>query len=294
MARPLRLCILAIFATVLPACVHAALPKFSAIYVFGDSYCDVGNIYSLSGGTVPLSPPYYNGRFSNGPLWVEHIAGSMGLPMLPAAKGGTDYAFGGARVTADVPEPPFGSIPSVPSQVLLYLGQHGGKADPNALYVLEGGGNDILNAIGGVSAENLGMQIARGLAESENLLRAAGATKFLIPDLLDVSILPAAQANPSFAHKASVAVNTNLNLLLATDQEFAPAKVYRLDLFQLFAAIVADATHFGFTNITTPCLNSLTGQVCADPDHTLFWDVEHPTVFGHSFFAVTVETVLSQ
>jgi len=34
--------------------------------------------------------------------------------------------------------------------------------------------------------------------------------------------------------------------------------------------------------------------VCADPDHTLFWDTYHPTEFGHAFFAVTVEAVLNE
>ncbi len=51
---------------------------------------------------------------------------------------------------------------------------------------------------------------------------------------------------------------------------------------------------FGFTDIAAPCASlpstiNPTPPVCADPDHTFFWDVEHPTEFGHAFFAVTVE-----
>ncbi len=269
----------------------AAGPNFSAIYVFGDSYCDVGNIYALTHGAVPASPPYYHGRFSNGPIWVEHVANAMGLPMLPATLGGTDYAFGGALVTAPVVTAA-GTIPSVPQQVELYLAQHGGKADPKALYVLEGGGNDILGATGG-SPVALGTKIAQEIAQEEYFLRLAGATKFLIPNLLDVGMLPAAAANKAFATKASKAVNSNLNTFLAIDQQLQSVTIYRLDIFRLFTAVTGDPTHFGFTNITTPCLNPLTGSVCADPDHTLFWDTVHPTVFGHSFFAVTVEAVFA-
>jgi len=55
---------------------------------------------------------------------------------------------------------------------------------------------------------------------------------------------------------------------------------------RVFHDVAADATHFGFVGITDPCL---TITVCPDPDHTLFWDQEHPTEFGHAFFAVTVE-----
>ncbi len=286
----LRLCTLVVLFALTSLAARAAKPAYDAIYVFGDSYCDVGNIAIATHGALPPSPPYYNGRFSNGPIWVEHLAGGLGLPILPALAGGTDYAFGGAYVTAPQVTAE-GTIPSVPQQVALYLSQHGGKADPKALYILEGGGNDILNA-SGISAQDLGFQIALGLAESELLLRRAGAKKFLIPNLLDVGQLPSAQANASFATAATVATNDSLNFLLAVEQLIEGIYIRRVDVFTLFRSIAADTTHFGFTNITTPCLNPLTGAVCADPAHTLFWDLEHPTVFGHSFFAVSAEAAL--
>jgi phospholipase/lecithinase/hemolysin len=64
-----------------------------------------------------------------------------------------------------------------------------------------------------------------------------------------------------------------------------------MDVFSLMNAVQTDPTHFGFTDITDPCL---TTAVCSDPDHTFFWDTFHPTLFGHSFFAVTLENALSQ
>jgi phospholipase/lecithinase/hemolysin len=103
-------------------------PTFDAVYVFGDSYCDVGNIYTATKGTTP-PPPYYSCRFSNGPIWIEHLASAWGLPMQPSLKGGTDYAFGGAMVTQSV-STPLGTIFSVPAQAELYLSEHGGHADP--------------------------------------------------------------------------------------------------------------------------------------------------------------------
>jgi hypothetical protein len=169
---------------------YAANPSYSAIYVFGDSYCDVGNIYFATGGAQPPAP-YYAGRFSNGPIWVEHVASAMGLPMTPSLEGGTDFAFGGAWVTQPQVTPQ-GTIPDVPQQVGLYLSLHGGKADPNALYILEGGGNDIVgNLSSGISASQLGFEIAAGISEGELLLRRAGARNFLISDLLNVGLLPA-------------------------------------------------------------------------------------------------------
>ncbi len=263
---------------------HAAGPTYDNLIVFGDSYCDVGNIFALTGGAEPAAP-YYNGRFSNGPIWLDHVAGFLGVPLKASALGGTDYAFGGAWVTEGKS---FTGVPSVVEQVELYLSQHGGKADPNALYILEGGGNDILDTTSH-SPETLGLHIAEGLALSELLLREAGAKHFIIPDLFNVALLPAAAGNTAFAAKASDATNQSLDELLAFEQLIEGIHIVRMNVFGLLKAVQTDPTHFGFTDITDPCL---TTGVCADPDHTFFWDTHHPTEFGHAFFAVTLENVL--
>jgi phospholipase/lecithinase/hemolysin len=203
--------------------------------------------------------------------------------------GGTDYAFGGAWVTA--PQPIQGGfIPSVPQQVELYLSQHGGKADPQALYIIEGGGNDILGTTS-ASPSALAYQIAVGIAESELLLRQAGAKHFVIPSLFNVGLLPAAAGNVAFATAASIATNKYVKELLAAEQALQGIHILRMDVFSLINAVGKDPTHFGFIDITNPCLTTM---LCADPDHTFFWDTHHPTVFGHAFFAVTLENVLAQ
>jgi phospholipase/lecithinase/hemolysin len=269
--------------------MSAAASTYDAIYVFGDSYCDVGNIFIATNGAEPAAP-YYNGRFSNGPIWIEHVAGGMGLPMAPALAGGTDYAFGGAFATAPQTIPGGGTIPSVPEQVGLYLSQHGGKADPNALYVIEGGGNDILDATGG-SADALGFQIATALAESELLLRQAGARHFVIPNLFNVGLIPAGQANATFDLAAVTAANKYLNDFLALEDLLEGVRILRLDVFSLIQSLETDPTHYGFTNVTSPCL---TTTICSDPDHTFFWDTHHPTEFGQDLFATTMQVVLAQ
>src|SRR5277367_4564675 len=268
---------------------RAVTASYDALYVFGDSYCDIGNIFTATGGAEPAAP-YYNGRFSNGPIWLDHVAGFLGVPLKPYLLGGTDYAIGGAWVTEPQSIPGGGTIPSVPEQVELYLGQHAGKADPNALYILEGGGNDILDTTSG-SPQTLGKHIAEGLADSELLLRRAGARHFVIPDLFNVGLLPAAAGNVSFAMTASAATDKRLDELLAIEQCLEGVHIIRLNVFSLLNAIETDPTHFGFTDVTDPCL---TTAVCADPDHTFFWDTHHPTEFGHAFFAVTLETALPQ
>ena len=278
------------------AAARAATSPYDAIYVFGDSYCDVGNIYTATKGATP-APPYYNGRFSNGPIWIDHVASAWGLPLKASLLGGTDYAFGGAYVT--IPENVPDSIPpSVPQQVALYLSSVNNHADPNALYVIEGGGNDILaaSAANNVPVETLAFQIALGISESELALRRAGARHFLIPDLLDVGQLPAASANANFASSASVATNNALDFFLGSEELLEGIHIYRINVFSLFHDVAQDGSHFGFTDITDPCLTSVLNppsySVCSNPYVALFWDAEHPTVFGHAFFAVTVEANL--
>ena len=56
-------------------------PSFSGLVVLGDSLSDNGNA----------------GRFSNGPVWVEHLAEWLGLELRPSRLGGTNHAVGGAR-----------------------------------------------------------------------------------------------------------------------------------------------------------------------------------------------------
>ena len=73
------------------------------IYAFGDSLSDVGNIYAYTSvNTPPAYPaaPYVNGQFSNGNVWVQDLARSLGLaPLTPSLLGGTDYAVGGAETS---------------------------------------------------------------------------------------------------------------------------------------------------------------------------------------------------
>jgi phospholipase/lecithinase/hemolysin len=271
----------------------AGLPAFaehhtySALYLFGDSYVDVGNIYLATNRAEPLSPPYYMGQFSNGPIWVEYVGQSLGLTVEPSLVGGTDYGFGGALVTAPFVTP-LGTVPSVPQQVGLYLNAHGGKADPDALYVIEGGGNDILAGSG--NPETLGFKIAAGIGLSELALRQAGARHFLIPNLVNVGLLPAAAGNASFASAATQVTNQWVNVLLGLEEHLEGVHILRVNAFKLLNEIEEHPARFGFVNVTTPCLTTTTE--CGDPSQTLFWDAEHLTEAGQLDLAAAAEAAL--
>jgi hypothetical protein len=107
---------------------------YTGLVAFGDSLTDTGNRFAATGGTDPTSPPYDAGRWSDGPIWVEHLAAGLGLPApTPSALGGTDYAAANA-VTALSGYAHNGSA-NIGTQVTAYLSQHP-VVDGDQLFVI--------------------------------------------------------------------------------------------------------------------------------------------------------------
>src|SRR5947207_14878230 len=144
-------------------------PAFSSIVLFGKSLSDSANdrarTNSKSSGLVDYPSHtfnYDNGRFTNDNatdpasntylgVWHEQLARTfLGLP--PATYslgGGLNYAFGGATTMAgthqEIEQTPLGDISitvdDMGKQMDDYLASH--PVDPNALYIVWGGSNDI-------------------------------------------------------------------------------------------------------------------------------------------------------
>lgn len=89
--------VVAIGLAALPAAA-AAMP--STLYVFGDSLSDNGNLYAYTGQAnpatgglaIPVSPPYAQGGFTNGPTYAECLWDAFGFAgdLAPALLGGTN------------------------------------------------------------------------------------------------------------------------------------------------------------------------------------------------------------
>jgi outer membrane lipase/esterase len=290
--KPSRLAILgAVLALLLvppPGRVLAG-PIVSNVIVFGDSLSDVGNVFLLSGGTIPPDPPYFQGRFSNGPVWVEGLASYLGKTEAPSLLGGTDFAFGGARIATGGPVPPLAA------QLGMYLALTGGVADPNALYVLWGGGNDLRNA-----AQQVGLGLITPLqavltmqAAATDLggiiatLAADGARQFLVANLPNIGRTPEAEAAGAAAVALTTALSVAFDTALAAVLDALALNplldIDRLDTFSLIESIVGNPGAFGFSNVTDACFNGV--SVCFDPEQYLFWDSIHPTGHGHRLVA---------
>ncbi|KAJ9074553.1 hypothetical protein DSO57_1005294 [Entomophthora muscae] len=72
------------------------LSIYDHVIVFGDSLSDTGNYFRhISSGTFPDPDFSFQGRFSNGPVWVEYLAKSLDAKL-------TNYAYASSTTDGNV------------------------------------------------------------------------------------------------------------------------------------------------------------------------------------------------
>jgi phospholipase/lecithinase/hemolysin len=276
--------------------VSATAGPFTQLFVFGDSLSDVGNIEQAT-ASFPFVPPtpgpyYYDGRFSNGPVYAEFLAAGLELPSVVHSRaGGGNFAHGGAK-TSGTGFPNNLVVRDVDDQVGDFLTAQ--SPDPDALFVVFAGANDL---IGGQT--NMSIPVNR-LATDIGRLITAGARSLLVPNLPPLGYTP--RYNDDAATLATYNARTEqFNAALATMLDGLEAgnpaiTVYRFDLAALFSEALADPAEFGLTNVTAPAAPGLqpgatsydTNQIAANPNEYLFWDDLHPTTAVHAVFAERV------
>lgn len=278
--------------------------SFDAIYAFGDSLTDVGNIYAATGGLAPAAP-YVNGQFSNGNVWVQDLAADLGLaPLKASLLGGTDYAYGGAEsgVTSFNTVPADIDLTGTTGQLAQYSSTHA-SADPNALYTIWIGAND-LKAILGTSPTSTQAAadadaVVANIDSAIDTLSALGAKNFLIVGVPDLGKTPSAIADGPAGVAASTELSAYFDGALLNGGGGLPSlaslatqnsiHLSFLNTYSVLDSIVANPAAYGLTNVTSPCLtgavNYSGGTVCSTPSQYLFWDDLHPTAAGHAIIA---------
>jgi outer membrane lipase/esterase len=169
---------------------------------FGDSTIDSGYYRALpnpGGGAAfnlqwPAAVAAGAGKptTSPGAMSSEALAAQFGLSAAPSNQGGSNFATSGAK-NVDINTTINGgfqqAIPTV-TQINNYLAANGGRANPNGLYLISSGGNDVSFATGNSGtgpppADPQGYIVgsANSLASSIATLQAAGARYIVVPDL---------------------------------------------------------------------------------------------------------------
>lgn len=282
--------------------LSALAGPFTHLFVFGDSLSDTGNLSTLTGGANPgTAQPYDNGRYSNGKLWIEGLAAGLGLAndAAPALLGGNNYAFAGARTG------PAGSPPGLLAQAAGLWGTGYApwglpahlSADPNALYVVVGGGNDMRDArsaIGGNSATRQAAAAAAigNLASTIGYLASMGAKNVLISTLPDLGYTPEAVllGLTAASSDASAWFNGYFPGLMGFGASLG-LNMNLLDMAALSSDIRQHPSDYGITNTDWPCAGFAYSQGVSC-DQSSFSDVLHPSAYGHSLFARAALDVL--
>ncbi|KQW46687.1 MULTISPECIES: SGNH/GDSL hydrolase family protein [unclassified Roseateles] len=277
MTRPLRSQLAA--AALVALFAGPASASFSNAFFFGDSLSDTGNV--LAFGQMPAGP-YYQGRFSDGPVWVEYLAAGIGHAVAAKANylGGNNYAIGGARVAS--------GATSVLNQIGTFSSNYA-VADPNALYVVVAGGNDMRDARSGNPAniDTAAAAAANNLKTAIDQLAGKGAKHFLVANLPDLGATPEAMmlGLTAASTQATNAFNAEMSGVVSYGQGLGLTMSF-FDFAALSATVRNDALNnggglYGITNVTTSCgsFQFSPGTSCAVSQ---FSDALHPSAVSHA------------
>jgi len=266
-------------------------PLFGTIIAFGSSVTDTGNsCKALPDTYCPPSPPYAQGKVSNGPLWIEDVATALGASAKGVLFGGTNFAYADARTTV-IPGGATQLVPNMGVQLEQYLASVRYISSPQALYIVDGVtfGNDLTDALALAPSDptaptRIVTNAVTSVATIMQRLYASGARHIVLANSTNLGLAPKVRALGPAAIAAATQLSAGFNGALA--QQAAALKatspglnIYTIDIFSLANQAAANPASLGLSNGTDACFDRLGAQptLCADPDGYFYWDGYHPT-----------------
>ena len=283
---------------------HAEL--YSSVTFFGDSLTDGGYFSPITQGKLGIKE---SGQFTTNPdnVWATSFAEQLGTTAVPIVylgnQAGNNYAIGGARAGKDIVNTDFGvnvPVASVNTQVNGYLANK--KVDPNGMYVVWGGANDLLaaaanpaNAINTISSA-AGSQVAAIKALKDN-----GANYILVPNIPDIGLTPTAIAAGAGFQSSGTMLANLYNQTMYSGAVATGANIIPLDTFSLLQQVAANPKAYGFTNMTQKACNTSSSLLCGSsnlvvPDANesyFFADGIHPSGRAHQMIADYASAVVT-
>lgn len=268
-------------------------PDWDDLILFGDSLSDTGNAYRDWG--TPESPPYFNGRFTNGQVWLEYVHDSIGVSTTSAqsSDAGNNRGYGGATTENGYY---LWVITNVGQQVDDYTDTFSFDSD-EAVAIL-GGGNDLRNGV------DDGQDIVDNIQEHAVQVIGDGAETLLLFQLPPIDRIPEFR-DDSDEEKAERAervdeFNEGIATLANTLASQYGITVHLIPLWEAFEEIYWNPDAFGFDNVThSACEHS--GFTCDSddpidpvPNRFIFFDNKHPTAPVHRFISYLVGEVVGE
>lgn len=264
--------------------------RYSKLVVFGASLCDVGNFRARF--AIAPAPPYWCGRFTDGFVWVEHLATRLGLSARPSALGGRNFAIGlamsgeGCRVIAPL-------LPSIPN-LLEQIRQYTDSPDGTELFVIWAGINDAIESLADESeaaSQQRAVDAAGNVARAVSRLALRGGRRFLVADLPDLGRAPlyAGSALRQRASDWSARFNAEWERRL-TEVQPAGAVIYRLRTSELYERWLQSPPE-GISELAEPAWRSSLeglvlgylagGRLAPAATAHFWWDLVHPGQIVH-------------
>ncbi|MDP6334453.1 MAG: SGNH/GDSL hydrolase family protein [Candidatus Poseidoniaceae archaeon] len=271
---------------------NSKMPQKNNLLVFGDSLSDMGNAKN-SILNVPDVPPYWQGRFSNGQIWIEYLSQAYGLSTTIGSgiEQGDNRAFGGSQTGAGYS---YLLLPNTGTQITNYLANVQSSIPSNNVVSLWAGGNDFL--YGTANSDTIVANMESHIRE----LAAAGATEFIMPNLPPLEktpeILGRSQNQQNTIASEVVSYNQKLLSLIGSISVELGLEIHFIDAWTLFNDIVDNSMALGIVNtqdsacsasaslLPLPICNSAS-TLAANPDEYLFFDKAHPTRVMHKFIS---------
>ena len=274
---------------------------YSNLVVFGDSLSDTGNVFNATGGLIPPSPPYFEGRFSNGDLVVDAIAESLELPDSESfLAGGSNYAFGGAQtgegtsefgLLEDLPEPI--DIANIGQQIEFYLSAQ--TPTETDLFYVYGGANDFIDPLLRSEALPTSEEIVGNITSDITELAEAGGQTFVVPNLPPLGNIPLFLEQPE-ATAILNDVTEEFNQLLDTELDTIASEldvtIIEPDVYSIATEIQDNPTDFGLTNTTDAVFDLTNLGLTGNPEEFFYWDTFHPTAAATDIIAQEIIDVL--
>jgi outer membrane lipase/esterase len=256
-----------VLAGLLAACPAGAAGVFNQFVGLGDSTLDSGYFRYASTGSAAgdalvaaaVAGGAGGGFAGPGVMTSTMLAGRFGVSAMPVGIGGSNFAngsayttplaatAGGAAASGQLP----GNV-STTEQIANYLVSVGGAANPNALYVVNTGNNDLIfmqnQGAAWIDANPDFLRgVSAGLTAGVAALQAAGARTIIVPNSFYTATLAGPggviSADNIDAYGRAVAYgNLKWSDLTAAGVRFIPA-----DLHSLFGFVTTNPTLFGFT-----------------------------------------------
>ena len=274
-------------------------PNYSEIIMFGDSLSDMGNVKD-SIMNLPSVPPYWQGRFSNGPVWVERLASDLGLSMThgTGTATGNNRAYGGSQSGQGYS---YILLPNTGTQINNYLANVKSTFSNSDLVVIWSGGNDFLYGIG-----NPNITHANTVSHIEEVIQA-NAQNILVPNLPPLDLTPEVRNRSSSEQQEIKSDIESYNSLLHASIISLIAQhgvnIIEVNTHSMFLQYLGNSSFLGLTNtVDMACLSSgsiLPLPICnaGDPvvsnvDEYVFFDKAHPTAAMHQLISIQAMNAL--